>query len=206
VITIMKNNVLLLSAHVGLLAAIGIAGCAGQLTSQEQSDLWDEHQKIYAVGAGGSGQVGPATGGGSNTTGTGGAGGSGSLPPVDMCIVTSFTGCKSAGCHGMAPAAMLVLDAASLTTNYKSLYYDKPNAGTPGVSVDLGCPANMYKLVDPVTPEQSLIYQKVAAKPFPAQKPACGEWMPVLGTFTEADKACVLRWINGVIAGSKASP
>ena len=104
----MKRNLLQLCVNIGLASVIGVAGCAGTLTDDEQQRLWLEH----------TGGTGGGTG--SMTSGSGGGG-----PMVDMCVVsTATTGpmhtCQGTGCHSSAAsAAMLNLENDNLTKNYK---------------------------------------------------------------------------------------
>jgi hypothetical protein len=128
----------------------------------------------------------------------------GGSPPVDMCVVNTnaLKTCQVAGCHGGTPlSAGLDLTLASVTTNAKS-FLDKLNTGTPGVTMPgdpTGCPPNMYKLIDSTNAMNSLIYTKSTPGGEASMQP-CGGKMPVIGTFTAADKMCILNWINSVIA------
>ncbi len=172
-----------------VICALCAAGCAGELTPDE---------KILEPTA-----TGPATstGSGMTTTGAGGAGGG---PTVDPCIVesTALRSCQSTGCHTGSPlSAGLDLSRASVTTNAKA-FLDKPNGGTPGVIQEgdpTGCAPGMYKLIDSSNPLHSLIYLKLQA-PGELVTPPCGGKMPVIGSFRPEDKACILRWIDSVIA------
>jgi hypothetical protein len=125
-------------------------------------------------------------------------------PPVDMCVVntSALKTCQQAGCHGGTPlSADLDLSVASVTTNAKS-FLDKANTGTPGVTMPgdpTGCPPGMYKLIDKSDAMSSLIYTKATPSGETPTAP-CGQKMPVIGTFTAADKMCILAWINSVIA------
>jgi len=136
------------------------------------------------------------TSGGSST----GVGGSGS--GVDSCVLTSMKSCQTLGCHsGATLGAGLSLATEVLTTNYAALV-DAPNKGDPMVAGSCTPPMFNFKLVDSKAPEQSLIYTKLQATP------PCGGKMPIIGTFTDTDKACVLRWIKsipGVGTGSTGS-
>jgi len=125
------------------------------------------------------------------------------VPPVDMCVLTSMKTCQNDFCHGTTGTmAELLLTPQVLTQDYKTALVDQPNKGRMGV-VDAGdpygCPAGFAKLIDSAAPENSLIYTKLGM-PQP-----CGGGMPVIGTFTDADKACVLSWIKSVIVASNAS-
>jgi hypothetical protein len=143
------------------------------------------------------------------STTTAGGGGSGT---VDMCVVntTALKACQAVGCHTGDPShpgdpnflsAGLDLSAASVTTNAK-LFLDKPNVGTMGVTTlgdATGCPPGAFKLIDSTQPSNSLLFLKPTAS---GQMPTapCGSKMPVIGTFTEANKACLTSWISSVIA------
>ncbi len=179
----MKTTVLLLSTVAALLAA----GCAGTLTPEEQQQLFDAHSGTGGVGSG------PTTSTTSTSTGSGGSVG----PAVDMCVVntTALKSCQQVGCHSGTPlSAGLDLSMTSVTTNAKS-FKDKMNVGTDPMGG--GCMPNTFKLVDSANPMNSLIYTKVEA---PGDMPThpCGGKMPVIGTFTSADKACILSWVMSV--------
>jgi hypothetical protein len=151
--------------------------------------------RLYKEHTGGSGGSSTGT---NPTTGTGGGG-----PPVDMCVVntTALKSCQQVGCHsGATLSAGLDLSATAVTTNAKS-FLDKANTGTPGVMMPgdpTGCPPNMYKLIDKSNVMNSLLYTKAWPGGEAPMQP-CGGKMPVIGTFTAADKMCILNWINSVI-------
>jgi hypothetical protein len=63
----------------------------------------------------------------------------------------------------------------------------------------LGCPPNMYKLIDSSNAMNSLLFTKAYAAGEATMQP-CGGKMPVIGTFTADNKACLLSWIKSVIA------
>jgi hypothetical protein len=178
----MKTTVLLLST----VACLSAVGCAGTLTADEQQRLFDEHS-----GTGGAGPTSTTTS--STSTGSGGSG-----PAVDMCVVntTALKSCQAAGCHGGMPplSAGLDLSATAVTTNAKS-FKDKLNTGTDPMGG--GCMPGTFKLVDSANPMNSLIYTKVEAPGDMATHP-CGSKMPVIGTFTSADKMCILNWVMSV--------
>jgi hypothetical protein len=95
----------------------------------------------------------------------------------------------------------LDLSATSVTTNAKT-FLDKPNVGTAGVTMPMdptGCQPGAYKLIDSANATNSLIYTKTEVL---GQMPThpCGMPMPVIGTFTADNKACILKWIESVIA------
>jgi hypothetical protein len=170
-----------------------VAGCAGQLTEQEQQDLFNAK-------AGGGGSGGNPT----TTTGPGTGGG----PAVDMCVVGTLTmgpmhTCQTqGGCHGGTDpsllSAKLNLDNVNLTTNAKAKYLDVPNAGDPN-GVGTPCMAGMAKLIDSTDPMKSLIYTKLVATGETPNVP-CGSKMPFVGNMTTDEKACILRWIQSVVA------
>jgi hypothetical protein len=164
-----------------------------------------------AGGAGGSGGSTDATttsvatgGAGGATTGAGGFAGAPIIP--DPCVVTSMKACQAFGCHGGdSVSAGLRLDNYVLLQDFRQLI-DRPNTGTQGVTQlgDLtGCPPRAFKLIDSDRPNQSLLW----LKPRPSgssEGPPCGGKMPVIGSFTQADKDCVQSWILSVIgAGSQ---
>ena len=186
----MKRNLLQLCVNIGLASVIGVAGCAGTLTDDEQQRLWLEH----------TGGTGGGTG--SMTSGSGGGG-----PMVDMCVVsTATTGpmhtCQGTGCHSSAAsAAMLNLENDNLTKNYKTMYYNVDSKGDP-TGVAPVCTAGMAKLIDGSNAMNSLIYTKLVATGDTNIQP-CGSKMPFFGTLTTQEKACILSWINSVIAASQ---
>jgi hypothetical protein len=130
----------------------------------------------------------------------GGAGGTGGGHVVDSCALTSMKVCQNSNCHGSGTDgggmvyADLHLDDNVLTTDYAPLV-DKPNHGDPA-----GCMPAKFKLIDSADPTASLIYTKL---PSQGSTPPCGLNMPVIGTFLDADRMCVLSWINSVIAATK---
>jgi hypothetical protein len=114
---------------------------------------------------------------------------------VDACALHSMKVCQNANCHGGAMVyADLHLDDNVLTTDYAPLV-DKPNHGDPA-----GCMPGKFKLIDSANPTASLIYTKL---PTPGSMPPCGLNMPVIGTFLDDDRMCVLSWIDSVIAATK---
>jgi hypothetical protein len=175
----MKRSTLLLST----LACFCALSCAGQLTEDEMDRLYKEHT---------------GTGGSSGPTGAGGGG-----PAVDQCVVNTMAlkSCQAVGCHsGATLSAGLDLSAASVTTGAKALL-DKANVGISTVTMPgdpNGCPPNMYKIIDKSNVMNSLLYTKATAAG-ETPMPPCGGKMPVIGTFTAADKMCLLNWMNSVI-------
>jgi hypothetical protein len=177
--------------------ALSAMGCAGKL-EPDSSTCPPDCPPTWAA---------TTTGTGSTTTGGGGGPGT-----VDMCVVntTALRACQATGCHTGDPShpgdpnflsAGLDLSATSVTTNAK-LFLDKPNVGTPGVTMlgdPTGCPPGAFKLIDSANPSNSLLFLKPTA---PGQMPTapCGGKMPVIGTFTSAYKDCLTSWISSVIA------
>jgi hypothetical protein len=127
--------------------------------------------------------------------GTGG--GTGSM--IEMCVTNSMKSCQTMGCHApimgsTTVSAGLNLENSTIIDNFKTLV-DKSNAGDP--TAVMPCAPMMYKLIDSADAMNSLIYTKVTTVP-------CGTKMPQIGTFSDADRACVLNWINSAIMLSKA--
>src|SRR5262249_432903 len=106
------------------------------------------------------------------------------------------------GCHGGTDStqwsAKLNLDNANLTMNAKSKYLDVPNAGDPN-GQGTPCTAGMAKLIDSTDPMKSLIYAKLVATGETGNVP-CGFKMPFVGNISTDEKACILRWIQSVVA------
>jgi hypothetical protein len=181
----MNKLKLLLSTQAVVLSSLAAVGCAGTLSPDEADALRVAHST--------SGGGGPTTGTG-GTTGSGGAGGGSG---VDMCM-TALVTAKACGlmtaCHGGAtPMAGMILDEAAVSMGYKN-FVDKANTGTQTMDNTLGCEMGKYKLIDKANPMNSLIYRKVVM-PQP-----CGGLMPVGPVLTATEQACVLSWINSVIA------
>lgn len=84
--------------------------------------------------------------------------------------------CGSSGCHG-APAVSNGLDLTSADLALRL-------GGRRGSG---SC--STYLLIDPATPSQSALYLKVTPD-------ACGSRMPLGGTLTDGEQACILRWIE----------
>jgi hypothetical protein len=136
-----------------------------------------------------SGPGATSGGGGSGNAGGAGAGGTGGSGSVDLCALKSMNVCQNPNCHGGAMVyADLHLDNNVLTTDFAPLV-DKPNHGDPA-----GCPPGFGLLIDSSDAMKSLMYTKLS---IPAP---CGKEMPVIGTFLESDKMCMLSWIQSVIA------
>ena len=169
-----------------VIVTVCASGCAGELTPEVSYDT----------------VTGTTSGAGGSTMAAGGAGGG--PGGVDPCIVNTpaLKACQNVGCHiGPPLSAELDLSVASVTTRAK-LLLDKPNAGTMGVQTlgdANGCPPGSFKLIDSANPTSSLIYAKLRAQGETPTNP-CGGWMPVIGAFTADNKACVLKWIQSVIA------
>jgi len=127
--------------------------------------------------------------------GTGGGTGSG----IEMCVTTSMKTCQTMGCHApimgsTTVSAGLNLENSTIIDNFKTLV-GKGNAGDP--TAVMPCAPMMYKLIDPADAMNSLIYTKITTVP-------CGTKMPQIGLFSDADRACVLNWINSAIMLSQA--
>jgi len=129
---------------------------------------------------------------GETTVGSGPGGASGSGGEADPCVLTSLKSCQTVGCHGGSTvSANLNLDASTLVTDFRTLV--RRNSGD--YSYPAACRPGTFYLIDPTNPENSLIYQKLS------DIPLCGMRMPQIGAALKpADKACVLSWINSVIA------
>ena|SRR5690349_18172822 len=133
----------------------------------------------------------------------GGGGGGGGGPSVDTCVVGTPTmgpmhTCQTTACHGgTMVSAGLNLDNENLTTNAKAKYLDVTNVGDPTGQAP-PCAPGMFKLIDSANAMNSLLYTKTEVI---GQMPThpCGGMMPVIGTFTTADKMCILKWIESVI-------
>jgi hypothetical protein len=182
----MKTKRSLLSKYIPLAIALSLPACAGTLTEEEQTELWN---------ARGSGSGGSPTGG--TTTGGG--------PMIEMCVTASMKTCQTQGCHAPVPPSMEVsaglnLENTTIIGNFKSLV-GAANKGDP--TVVNPCMAGAYKLIDPMNPMDSLIYTKAFPKEDTATTPPCGTRMPQIGAFTAADRTCILNWINSAIMLSK---
>jgi hypothetical protein len=150
-----------------------------------------------------SGTGGVATTGASTTSGTTTTGAGGSAPGnFDPCVLQSLKSCRAVGCHtGNPVSAGLLLDDNNLLHNARTAFVDRPNRGTDGVTMPgdaTGCPPGGYLLIDSVNPAASLLWRKPSAAGEPATAP-CGGKMPVIGTFTSADKQCLQNWIVSVL-------
>ena len=126
--------------------------------------------------------------------GTGGGTGSG----IEMCVTTSMKTCQTMGCHApimgsTTVSAGLNLENSTIIDNFKTLV-DKSNMGDPTATNP--CAPMMYKLIDSSNAMNSLIYTKLTTVP-------CGTKMPQIGLFSDADRTCVLNWINSAITLSK---
>jgi hypothetical protein len=173
----------LLLIHAALFSSVAVIGCAGTLSPEEADSLRLAH----------------STSGDGTTTGTTGTGGAGGGSGVDMCMTALVTNpTRNCGlensCHGgAAPMAGMTLDAAAVSMGYKT-FVNKANGGTQPADSTLGCAMGKYKLIDPASPANSLIYLKVN------MPPPCGGLMPIGLPLTDTERACVLSWINTVIA------
>jgi hypothetical protein len=61
------------------------------------------------------------------------------------------------------------------------------------------CTQGIAKLIDSTDPMKSLIYTKLLATGETPMVP-CGSKMPFVGPLTTDEKACILRWIQSVVA------
>jgi hypothetical protein len=86
--------------------------------------------------------------------------------------------CGSSGCHG-APAVSNGLDLTSPDLSLRL-------AGKRGSGA-----CSSYLLIDATAPAQSALYLKVTPD-------ACGSRMPLGGTLTDGEQACILRWIESL--------
>jgi hypothetical protein len=86
--------------------------------------------------------------------------------------------CGNAGCHG-GPAVATGLDLTS----------DKLAVRVAGRKASGACAS--YLLIDTQQPERSALYLKVTAE-------ACGSRMPLGGTLTDSEQACILQWITNL--------
>lgn len=185
-------NRLFLALATGVCLAVALAGCAGQLTTEEQAQLCAEHPGCLGGGSGGS----------TGTTGAGGSGGS--APNPADCVIAI-----SAGANGQMPKCTTCHNDATTTTvqfagfnfnaasimNAKQMYLDKPGQGDPpGMMMACGGPGNTGKLIDSSAPDQSLIYTKLLTTV------PCGVRMPQIPPYLNTtDQACVLAWVKSVV-------
>ena len=86
--------------------------------------------------------------------------------------------CGNAGCHGAgAVASGLDLVSSDLATRLA----DKKGSGA----------CSSYALIDRDAPARSALYVKVTAE-------ACGSRMPLGGTLSDREQACILSWIESL--------
>jgi len=133
------------------------------------------------AGSGGaelSGTCGVADGG--SAAGAGAAAGSGGETAAKSCDFRALMQerCGSASCHG-APASSTGLDLTSAM----------PAQRLQGRSGSGTCSDKL--LIDPAQPEQSKLYLKVSGA-------SCGVRMPLGGSLTASEEACVLTWIEAL--------
>lgn len=117
--------------------------------------------------------------------GAGGGAGGGGGASIDLCAVPIMTvKCATVGCHGTPGAAGLTLTEAIVSQ--PAALADRPNQGEQGA-----CAPAVAKLVDTQAPENSLMYTKVTM-------PTCGTKMPVIGSLTATESACILSWLRSI--------
>lgn len=167
----MRTELTLLSL-VALLAA-----CPGELPNKAAFEAYAEsHGEAGAPGsdagsAGNSGSAGTPSGG----SGDGNAGSSGNGACGDVVARIFVPSCGGTGCHS-ANAPQQDLDLVS--------------EGVAARVVGVSAKQCLKVLADPENPEQSLLYQKLLARP------DCGAQMPLARpALSSADAACVLGWI-----------
>jgi hypothetical protein len=121
-------------------------------------------------------------------------------------------GCLGLGCHidscangadpmTCAPAANLRLNWPDLGDGHQ-LVGRLPEGAFACGPIDAGGTGNMTPIIDPTTPEESLLLKKFE------ENPVCGARMPFVQrpALTAAEKQCVLDWIKQVpgVAGAPA--
>jgi hypothetical protein len=111
------------------------------------------------------------------------AAGGRSPPPADAGAVCDFRAlvqakCGNASCHG-APASSTGLDLTSASLAMRVAGRKGPNA----------CASKL--LIDPANPAESALYFKVTGT-------TCGAQMPLGGSLTPGEQACVLSWIEAL--------
>jgi hypothetical protein len=166
----MRTELALLSL-VGLLTA-----CPGELSNKAAFEAYaathgDAGAPSDEAGSSGSssmaGTASTAPGGSAGTVGNDGCG--------DVVARIFVPSCGGVGCHG-ASAPQQDLDLVS--------------AGIAARVVGVSAKQCLKVLADPQNPEQSLLYQKLLARP------DCGAQMPLARpALSSADIACVLSWI-----------
>mgnify|MGYP006335605021 CR=1 FL=1 len=136
--------------------------------------------------AGAGGNASGSSSGSSNAAGSGGkagspaAAGSGGAAAAAACDFKGLMAqkCAGGGCHG-GPGASTGLD---LTTAMLGQRVEGRHGS--GACTD-------KLLVDTEDPAQSKLYLKISGS-------SCGVRMPLGGSLTEAEQACVLSWIEGL--------
>jgi len=189
--------------------AMGTAACGARVSLGDLGSDSPSSSSSTASGSMGAAGAGP---GSSTSAGAGGgnSGGGGGGSMFDMCVVSTLqTGpmhtCQQAACHGGSMdsamlSAKLNLENVNLTMNAKAMYLDVPNVGDPTGS-PTPCAPGVAKLIDSADPKNSLIYRKIVPTG-EASMPPCGSKMPFVGNITTDEKACILRWIESVIAAN----
>jgi hypothetical protein len=106
--------------------------------------------------------------------------------------------CQTTNCHTGSPlSAGLDLSNDNLL-NAQVSYLDVPSRGDP-TGTPPACAPGTAKLIDSSDPLKSLIYAKLRAPGEPLTVP-CGSKMPFVGQITADEKACILTWIQSVVA------
>lgn len=140
-------------------------------TSQPQTTVMDAGNSAVDAGSGKTN----STDAGSSSTADSGSG-KGTVSCDFKALMQSK--CGSSGCHG-APATSTGLDltSADLATRLQ------------GRKASDSC--SDYLLIDPDNPEKSALYLMVTPN-------SCGVRMPIGGSMSAADQACVLSWLQSL--------
>lgn len=150
-----------------------VHGCAGELDNP--SSFVDA--SFFNTGGGGG-----AGGTGGSGAGTGGSGGSGTTNCPDQAMFLQTT-CGISTCHGSP--VQVGLDLTKIGTGQQYI----------GAAPTGACAG--HPLIDPNNAQNSLLYlilQNMPPRP-------CGLQMPFLQSpFSQTQQACVLEWVQGVLA------
>jgi hypothetical protein len=139
---------------------------------------------LACSGGGGVGEATHASASASQTASTSGSGGAAPMcsPTIASIQETIFAKrCAGSMCH---------------TASYHAGELDLVSPGVDKRLVDVTSATCAKLRVLPGRPELSFLYEKVSGK-----KPECGDAMPVAGTLSAADKACIEKWIAGLPPG-----
>jgi len=175
---LLLNRVVSASAY---LIAVSIGGCvsAGELENKEAFEAVVAGGSSAPSGITSAGTAAPAAGGaGGTAAGTAGAPASTAMGCANACQIFMT---KCASCHG-GPTGMAGFDVVS------------PNIGVRLSNADAKTTDCLgEKLIDPTTPDKSVVYTKLLA----AQPPRCGLAMPPpgAGTITAEETECVRQWV-----------